>query len=59
MLKMAFRMCHDIFIMCSFAERLEGPSALPGPASRLRHGRHQRADVAERQRGGGGQLRLE
>lgn len=45
--------------VCSVAERLKGPSPPPGAAPRLRHGRHQRADVAERQRGRGGQLRLE
>lgn len=52
---MAIRMYHT----CCSAERLEGPPALPGPTSRLRHSCHQRADLAERQGGRGGQLRLE
>lgn len=44
---------------CVRTDLFEGPSPLPGPAPRLCCGSNQGADVAEREGGGGSELRLE
>lgn len=44
---------------CPVAELLQGPAAAPGQPPCVRGSGHQGADVAEREGGGGGRLRLE
>ena len=51
--------CPQFHSFILLPELQQSPSAQSGPAPGLRERRHQGADVAQRERGRGGQLRLE